>query len=107
MLHDGKSHVGIRNYAPDGGKWDGKQVVICPLSMRQKIHDAMGEHANKERLCRFVEYSGQGEQGTHNDKGMHGNCYSMQHRVVQERMEFRSYGRMRQVFQRVRHKAQG
>jgi hypothetical protein len=73
--------------------------------MRQKIHDAMGEHADKEGHRQFVEHSGQGEEWTYKDKRMHADCNGMQRRVVQERMEFRSHGRVRQVFQRVRHKA--
>jgi len=24
MLRDSKSHIGIRDYAPDGGEWEGK-----------------------------------------------------------------------------------
>jgi hypothetical protein len=75
--------------------------------MGQEINDAMGEHPDKEGQRRFIEYSRQGEAWTHNDKRMHGNRYSMQYRVVQERMEFRSHGRVRQIFQRVCHKAQG
>jgi len=74
--------------------------------MRQDINDAMGEHADKEGHCQFIEHIRQGEEGTHNDKRMHGNCHGMQPRVMQERMECRSHGRVRQVFQRVRHKAQ-
>ena len=64
----------------------------------------MGEHADKEGQHWFVEHSRQGEAGTDDDKRMHGNRYSMQYRVVQERMEFRSHGRVRQVVQRMRHK---
>jgi hypothetical protein len=77
MLHHCKAHIGIRDYALDGGEWERKQVIICPLLMRQKIHDAMSEHADKERECRSIEHSGQGEAGTHNDKRMHGNRYGM------------------------------
>jgi hypothetical protein len=74
--------------------------------MRQEIDNTMGEHPDKEGHCRFIEHSGQGEAWTHNDKRMQSNRYGMQRRVVQEYMEFRSHGRVRQVFQRVRHKAQ-
>jgi hypothetical protein len=50
MLHNGKSHIGIRDYAPDRGEWEGKQVVICPLPMRQEINDAMSKHSDCLRL---------------------------------------------------------
>ena len=82
-------------------------MIICPLPMRQKIHDAMSEHADEEGKRCFVEHSRQGEAGTNNDKRMHGDRDGMQCRVVQERMEFRSHGRVRHVFQRVRYKTQG
>jgi hypothetical protein len=36
--------------------------------MRQEIHDAMGEHPDKEGKRWFVEHRRQGETGTHNDK---------------------------------------
>ena len=98
MLHDGKAHIGIRDYSPEGCEWDGKHVIICPLLMSQEIDDAMSEHADKERERRSVEYSGHGEAGTHHDKRMHSNRYGMQRRVVQERMEYRSHGRVRQAF---------
>ncbi len=107
MLHNRKSHIGIRDDALYGCEWERKQVIICPLSMRQEIDDAMGEHTNKERHCRFIEYSGQGEAGTHNDKRMHGNRYGMQRRVVQKRMDIRHKGRLRHVFQIMGYKAQG
>ena len=55
-----------------GCEWEGKQVIICPLPMGQEIDDAMGEHADKEGHRRFIEHSGQGRQGTDNDKRMHG-----------------------------------
>src|SRR5262245_301672 len=42
MLHRRKSHIGIRDYAPFRGEWEGKQMIIGPLSMRQEINDAMG-----------------------------------------------------------------
>jgi hypothetical protein len=82
-------------------------MIICPLLMSQKIHDAMGKHADQKGQSRFIEHSGQGEQGTNNHKRMHGDRDGMQHRVVQERMEFRSHGRVREIFQSVCHKAQG
>ena len=107
MLHYRQPHIGIRNYAPDGGEWEGKKVVICPLPMRQEIDDAMSEHADKEREHRSIEHSKQDEEGTNNHKRMHGDRDGMQHRVVQERMEFRSHGRVREIFQSVCHKAQG
>ncbi len=81
-------------------------MIICPLPMRQKIHDAMGEHPNEEGHRRFVEYSGQGEAGTDDDKRMQADRYGMQWRVVQERMECRSHGRLRHVFHIMRNKAQ-
>jgi hypothetical protein len=98
MLHNRKPHICIRDYAPYGCEWDWKEMIICPLPMGQEIDDTMSEHANKERERRSVEYSGQGEAGTHNDKRMHGNCHGMQRRVVQESMEFRSHGRVREIF---------
>ena len=64
MLHNGKSHVGIGEQPRYGCKRDGKEVIICPLPMRQEIDDAMGEHPDKERERRSVEYSGQGEAWT-------------------------------------------
>src|SRR5215510_456203 len=48
MLDNRKSRVSIRDYAPYGGEWEGEQVIICPLLMRQEIHHAMGEHADKK-----------------------------------------------------------
>jgi hypothetical protein len=107
MLHDGKSHIGIRDYAPYGCERDGKKVIICPLPMRQKIRDAMSEHADEERERRSVEHSGQGEAGTHNNKRMHGNRYGMQRRVVQEGMENLHKRRLRYDGSIVRHKAKG
>src|SRR5437879_12169494 len=68
MLHHRKSHIGIRDYAPYGGEWEGEQVIICPLPMGQEINDAMGEHADKERECRSVEHSRQGEAWTDHHK---------------------------------------
>ena len=97
MLHQRKSHISIRDYATYGGKREGKEVIIGPLPMRQKIHNAMGKHADKEGERKSVEYSGQGKQGTDNHKRMHRNRYGMQRRVVQEYMEFRSRGRVRKV----------
>src|SRR4030095_10985051 len=105
MLYQRKSHIGIRDYAPYGCKWEGKEVVICPLPMRQKIHNAMGKHADKKGECRSIQQERQGEEWSHDDKRMQGNRYGMQRRVVQENMECRSHGRVRQVFQIVRHKA--
>jgi hypothetical protein len=75
--------------------------------MRQEIHDAMGEHADKERERWFIKHSRHGEVGTDRDKRMHADCHGMQRRVVQKTVECRSHGRVRQVFQRVRPKAQG
>jgi hypothetical protein len=36
--------------------------------MGQKIHNAMGEHADEEGHRRCIEHSGQGEAGTDKDK---------------------------------------
>ena len=68
MLHHCKAHIGIRDYVPYRCEWDWKEKILCPLPMGQEINNTMGEHANKEREGRFVEDSGQGEQGPHNDK---------------------------------------
>ena len=106
MLHYRKSHISIRDYAPYGGEWEGKQVIIRPLPMGQEIDDAMGEHPDKERERRFIEYIRQGEEGTDNRKRMHTDCYGMQHRVVQERMECLHKRKLRQDGSIVRHKAQ-
>ena len=106
MLHHRKSHIGIRDYAPYGCEWEGKEMIICPLLMSQKIHNAMSEHSDKEGQRRFVEHSGQGETGTHNDKRMHSNCNGMQGRVVQERMDVRHKRGLRHMFHIMRHKAQ-
>jgi hypothetical protein len=62
MLYQRKSHIGIRDYAPYGCKWEGKEVVICPLPMRQKIHNAMGKHADKKGECRSIQQERQGEE---------------------------------------------
>jgi hypothetical protein len=75
--------------------------------MGQEIDNTMGEHADKEGHRRFIEYSGQGEAGTHNDERMHGNCHGMQRRVVQEHMECLDKRRLRHDGSIVRHKAQG
>jgi hypothetical protein len=75
--------------------------------MRQEVNDTMGEHTDKQGHHRFVEHRGQGEAGTDNDKRMQTDGYSMQRRMMQECMEFRSHGRVRQVFQVMRNKAQG
>jgi hypothetical protein len=75
--------------------------------MGQEIHDAMGEHPDKEGHRWFVEHSGQGEAGTHNDKRMHGNRRGMQRRVMQEDMERLYTRRLRHDGSIVRHKAQG
>jgi len=58
MLRYRKAHIGIRDYPFYGGEGDGKKVIICPLPMRQKISDAMGQHADKEGEDRSVEHSG-------------------------------------------------
>src|SRR5215510_15250553 len=68
MLHDGKAHISIQDYAPYRCEWDWKHVIICPLPMGQEIDDAMGEHPNKEGQHRFVEHSRQGKAGTDEDK---------------------------------------
>ena len=107
MFHHCKAHIGIRDYAPYGCEWDGKNVIICPLPMGQEIDDTMSEHADKEGQCWFIEDSGQDEAGTHHDKRMHSNCHGMQCRVVQECMKFRSHNRVRKILQIMRHKAQG
>jgi hypothetical protein len=107
MLHDGKPYIGIRNYAPDRGEWDRKEVIICPLPMGEEIDNAMGKHPDKERERRSIEYSGQGEAWTHNDKRMHSNRPGMQRRVVQEHMECLYKRRLRHDGSIVRHKAQG
>jgi len=64
MFHQGKPHIGIRDYAPHGGEWEGKQVIICPLPLREEIDDARGEHTDKEGHRQFVAHSGQGEAET-------------------------------------------
>jgi hypothetical protein len=64
VLHNRKSHVSIRDYAPYGGEWEGEQVIVCPLPMRQEIHDAMGEHADKKGHRRFIEHSDRARQGS-------------------------------------------
>jgi len=107
MLHDSESNIGIRNYAPDGCEWEGKEVVICPLPMGQEIDDAMSEHPDKEGHRRSIEYSRQGEAWTYNDKRMQSNRYGMQRRVVQERMECLDKRRPHHDGSIVRHKAQG
>ena len=107
MLHHRKPHIGIRDYAPYGGEWEGKQVIICPLPMRQEIHDAMSEHADKEGEGGFIEHTRQGEAWTHNHKRMHSNRHGMQSRVVQERMDVRHKRGLHHLFQIMRHKAQG
>jgi hypothetical protein len=48
----------------------------------------------------------QGEAWTYNDKRMQADYHGMQHRVVQKIMECRSHGRVRHMFQIMRHKAQ-
>jgi len=106
MLHNRKSHVSIRDYAPYGGAWEGEQVIICPLPMRQEIHDAMGEHADKKGHRRFIEHSGQGEEGPYYGKRMHSNRHGMQRGVVQERMECLYTRRLHHDGSIVRHKAQ-
>jgi len=78
MLHHRKSYIGIRDEASYRRDWEGKEVVIRPLPMRQEINEAMGEHPDKERQCWFVEHSGQGETGADNDQRMHSNRHSMQ-----------------------------
>ena len=78
MLHDGKAHIGIRDYSPYGWEWEGKKVIVCPLLMGQEIDDTMGEHADKEGHRWSVEHSGQDEQGTDNGKRMQSNRYDMQ-----------------------------
>ena len=62
-------------------------MIVCPLPMGQEIDDTMSEHTDEEGHRRSVEHSGQGKQGTHNDKRMQSNRYGMQRRVVHERME--------------------
>ena len=104
MLHHRKAHIGIREQPRYGCERDRKKVIICPLPMSQEIHDAMGEHADKERECRSIEHSRQGEAGTHKDKRMQTYRHGMQCRMMQERMECRSHGRVRQVFQVMRTK---
>jgi len=74
--------------------------------MGQEIDNTMGEHPDKEGERRVVEYSRQGEAGTHNDKRMHSDRYGMQRRVVQERMDVRHKRGLRHMFQIMRHKAQ-
>jgi hypothetical protein len=78
MLRHHKFHIGIRDYAPYGCEWEGEEVIIRPLPMGQEIDNTMSEHADKEGERWFIEYRGQGEAGTHNDKRMHSNCCGMQ-----------------------------
>jgi len=82
-------------------------VIICPLPMGQEIDNAMGEHADKKGHRRFIEHSGQGEQGTHNHKRMQSNRDGMQSRVVQKMMECLGKRRLRHDSSIVRPKAQG
>jgi len=55
--------------------------------MRQKIHNAMGKHADEKGQCRSIQQGRQGEKWTQDDKRMQGNRYGMQRRVVQETVE--------------------
>jgi hypothetical protein len=92
-----------------------------PLTRRGVVPGGAGEHRRgAERRWRLgarakwlyisytlrIEQRRQGEAGTDNHKRMHSHCYSMQRRVVQEHMEFRSHGRVRKIFQIMGHKAQ-
>ncbi len=95
----------LRDYPFYGGERDGKQVVICPLPMRQKISDAMGQHADKQGHRRFIEYSGQDEAWPHHDKRMHSNRHGMQCRVVQKSVECLDTRRLRHDGSIMRHKA--
>jgi hypothetical protein len=74
--------------------------------MGQEIDNTMGEHADEEGQRRFIEHSGQGEAGTDYHKRMHGNCYSMQRRMVQEYMERLHKRGLRHDGSIVCHKAQ-
>jgi hypothetical protein len=68
MLHQRKSHIGIRDDAPYGCEWQGEQVIICPWPMGQEIDDAMSEQSDKEGHHWSIKHARQGEAGTHNDK---------------------------------------
>jgi hypothetical protein len=75
--------------------------------MGQEIDDAMSEHADETGHRRFIEHRRQRKEGTDDYERMQTDRHGMQHRVMQERMECRSQGRLRHVLQIMRNKAQG